>query len=82
MKNHVDRLLGRREPDRPQHRFGIFNVDVAAHRDAEQADGFLPVNHCDHARLSRLLKLLKNTSPGGARPVRPENLLDDHVDHN
>ena len=82
MKNHVDRLVGRCETDRPQHGFGIFNIDVAAHGDSEEADSFLPVNHCDHARFSLLLKLIEDTDSGSVRPIRSENLLDHHVGHN
>ena len=69
-------------PVEKTHGFGIFNIDIAAHGDPEKADGFLPVDHRDHPRLSLLLKLIENTDSGSVRPIRSQHLLDNHVDHN
>jgi hypothetical protein len=49
MYDQVDRNLSIRELDRPQHFFGILNVDVTEDRKAEKAHSLLPMNQSYHA---------------------------------
>ena len=57
VQDDVDRLLGRRQANRAQHRLRVVDADARGHRHAEDAGAFLTVDHGDDARLARLLEL-------------------------
>lgn len=59
MQNEVERYLFVRHLDGPENLFGIIDIDVASHREAEESHGFLPVHEQDHPRLSLVFKLPK-----------------------
>ena len=78
VQDEIDRLIRRRQPDRAQHRLGVLDVDELRNRNAEQADGFLAVDHRDDARVALLLKLVEERSALSGHLPAAEQRLQDH----
>ena len=70
VQDQIDRLFRWCRPDRPQDRFGVFDVDRGRDRYAEDADRFLAMDHRDDAGVALLLKVIQRGRARGGQPFR------------
>jgi len=65
VQDNVNRQVGVGEFDGAQHAFGVFNVKVARHREAQKSHAFLAMDQGDYPAVAPFLQLAEQVHPGG-----------------